>query len=132
MSKITDTPHTPKEGKWVRKYATKEEGYEAHKARVKAWQDKNRDKVRGYQAKYEKKPERRAIINEKYANMDPAKKEQVLARQREYNKTNYTNGNGKKFYEEHKEEILAKARAKYAAMSPEEKEAFLAKKRKKK
>lgn len=82
MSKITDEPYVAEVGKRGRKYASKEEAYEAHKARVKAWQKNNKDKTSAYRKKYAEKPERRAIINERYANMDPVKKEQVLARQR--------------------------------------------------
>ena len=133
MAKMTDTPYKTEPGaRSYRKYATKEEAYAAHKARVREWQKNNKDKTREYQKKYGEKPERMAAVRENYANMDPVKKEYVLARQRSYFKKSYKDGAGKKFYEEHREEILAKARAKYAAMSPEEKEAFLAKKRKKK
>lgn len=130
MAKMTDTPYKCEIGvRPNRKYATKEEAYEAHKARVREWQKNNKDKTSAYQAKYGKKPERMAAVRENYANMDPEKKEHILARQREYFKKNYYSETGKNYYKQNKEEILAKGRAKYAAMSPDEREALLAKRR---
>jgi hypothetical protein len=82
-------------------YATREEAYAAHVARVRAWQLKNPEKFKAYQQKYELTERRKEHHRKWYADLSPEAKQEVLAYQRAYSKE------------------------KYAAMTPEEKRVFL-------
>jgi hypothetical protein len=89
MSKITDTPYKSEIGaRKDRKYATKEEAYEAHKKRVRDWQKKNPEKHRAYVKKYHSKPEilERDSIQAKarYAALTSEQLEVRRAKQREF------------------------------------------------
>ena len=89
MSKITDTPYRSELGKHkTRKYATKEEAYAAHKARVRKWQQDNPEKHRAYVKKYHDKPEilERDSIRAKarYAAQTPEELEARRKQQRDF------------------------------------------------
>lgn len=89
MAKYTDIPYKVDMNKKNRKYATKEEAYEAHKERVKRWQRENPDKHGKNVDKYHRKPEIIQKDKDRYANMDPVKKEIMLEKQRVRNKARY-------------------------------------------
>ena len=65
-----------------KKYATRKDAYEAHKQRVMKWQSENPDKFRGYQQKYEQSERVKEMRKQKYRDMDPIKKEELLAKAR--------------------------------------------------
>lgn len=66
----------------MKKYETPEEAYEAHKKRVMQWQKDNKEKFDGYRYKYEQSGRRKELAKKNYAKMDPAQKEELLAKQR--------------------------------------------------
>lgn len=101
-----------------RKYATREEAYEAHKLRVRAWQDKNKDKVKKYVTKYSAKEDVKEIRRQYYHDLSPERKEALKIR----NRDNYR----KRRLEAEKdpaalEALRASQRAKYHQLSPEQK-----------
>ena len=103
MSKITDTPYKSELGKHkTRKYATKEEAYEAHKKRVRKWQQENPDKHNANVKRYNSKPERAAYIKEVAAIKYQENKEEIRAKQRA-------------FYAANKDRIRAELKARYYA-----------------
>ena len=134
MSKITDTPYKePINDK--RKYATKEEAYEAHKARVKQWQKDNPDKFLGYVKKYQQNPDVKKKRLEAYHNMDPVKKAELLEKQSIRGKAKYwamkkedRREENHVNYDKYKERIREYNRERYANMTPEAK-AILSQKR---
>jgi len=102
MSRITDTPYVCEVGDHRRKYASKEEAYEAHKARVRKWQQQNPDKHNANVKRYNSKPERAAHIKEVARIKYQENKEEIRAKQRA-------------FYQANKERIRADNREKYRA-----------------
>ena len=134
MPKITDTPYKePINDK--RKYATKEEAYEAHKARVKQWQKDNPEKFKQYVKTYNAKPEVRQKHSEAYHNMDPVKKAELLEKQSIRGKAKYwamkkedRREENHVNYDKYKERIREYNRERYANMTPEAK-AILSQKR---
>jgi hypothetical protein len=101
-----------------RKYETRQDAYEAHKKRVREWQERNYDKVKTYAKTYGQKDEIREKNRLIYQNLSQERKNEIMAR----NRINYH----KRRAEIEKdpvalEALRAEQRSKYHELTPEQK-----------